>query len=363
MAAIAAFWNVLAMMAPWLLVGFLLAGIISVLMPREWVVRAMGRTRGWRGVLNAVLIGVPLPICSCGVLPLTTGLRKAGAGKGAVAGFLISTPQTGIDSVLATYSLLGPLFAVARPLAAFLTGVVGGAVVDWMTKADEKSSAESCRCHGADEVEHVCHCHEKREEEHACCCAGEETSARGNVVLRVLRTAYGELLGEVVRPLVFGLLVAALLTAFAPENFFATAFGGNDWLAMPAMIVVGFPMYVCSTASIPIAVSLILKGFSPGAAFVFLMVGPAINAASLATVSALIGRRAAVAYALVIALGALLCGVMINLLPFGLLPHVSSCCAGEHVTAFEHIAALALVLLILHHLLPNDRQKGCCCGG
>ncbi|MCQ2390452.1 MAG: SO_0444 family Cu/Zn efflux transporter [Kiritimatiellae bacterium] len=353
MSAFVAFWNVLAMMAPWLLGGFLLAGIISVLMPREWVVRAMGRSRGWRGVLNAVLIGVPLPICSCGVLPLTAGLRKAGAGRGAVAGFLISTPQTGVDSVLATYSLLGLLFAVVRPLAAFLTGIVGGVVVDWMTMADEKPAAESC----------CCHCHEKRESAHACCCADEEAAVQGNVVVRVLRTAYGELLGEMVWPLVLGLVIAALLTAFVPENFFATAFGGNDWLAMPVMIVVGFPMYVCSTASIPIAVSLILKGLSPGAAFVFLMVGPAINAASLATVSTLIGRRAAVAYALVIALGALICGIIINLLPFELLPHVASCCAGEHVTAVEHVAALALVLLILHHLLPNDRKKGCCCGG
>lgn len=130
------FWNVLAMMAPWLLAGFFLAGVVSVLLPRAWVVSAMGRAKGWRGVLNAVLIGAPLPICSCGVLPMTTGLKKAGAGKGAIAGFLIATPQTGLDSVLATYALMGPVFAVARPLAALATGLLGGIAVDALTRKE-----------------------------------------------------------------------------------------------------------------------------------------------------------------------------------------------------------------------------------
>ena len=135
-----ALWQVLAMMAPWLLGGFALAGVVGVLMPREWAEKAMGRSKGWRGVLNAVLIGVPLPICSCGVLPLTQALRKSGASKGAAAGFLISTPQTGIDSILATYALLGPVFAVARPAAAFLTGFVGG-VVSWIRVSGSSEAA------------------------------------------------------------------------------------------------------------------------------------------------------------------------------------------------------------------------------
>ena len=109
MELLASVWSVLAQMAPWLLGGFLLAGVISVVMPTNWVSSAMGGARGWRGVLNAVLIGIPLPVCSCGVLPLAIGLRKAGAGRGAVSGFLISTPQTGVDSILATYALLGPV--------------------------------------------------------------------------------------------------------------------------------------------------------------------------------------------------------------------------------------------------------------
>lgn len=348
-----AFWNVLAMMAPWLLGGFLLAGILGVCLPRAWVVKIMGASRGWRGVLNAVLIGVPLPICSCGVLPLTAGLRKAGAGKGAAAGFLISTPQTGIDSVLATYALLGPVFAVARPLAAFATGLLGGVVVDAITRSDAELAAE--------EPHHCCCCCHKKDDDDDDDC---ETSAgvEKSFVARVLRKAYVELLGEIVRPLVVGLLVAAIVTVLVPENFFVEAFGAYPWLALPAMVVLGFPMYVCSTASIPIAASLVMKGLTPGAAFVFLMVGPAINAASLATVSQLIGRKAAFVYALVIAGGALLLGSLFDCLPFEVLPRLVDCCTGERVSLLEQVAGVVLVLLIAFSLLPKREKKHCCCG-
>ena len=337
MEILTSFWNVLAMMAPWLLAGFFLAGTASVLLPREWVVRAMGRAKGWRGVLNAVLIGVPLPVCSCGVLPLTTGLRKAGAGKGAVAGFLISTPQTGVDSILATYALLGPAFAAARPLAALATGLLGGAAVDALTRAEPDAAPSAPAGNGCS----CCHCHHH---------AHAAEPPKANVVIRILRAGYGELLGEIARPLAVGLLISAVVTAFVPANFFASAFGANDWLAMPAMVLVGFPMYVCSTAAIPIAASLMEKGLTPGAAFVFLMVGPAINAASLATVSRLIGTRATVAYALVIALGAVACGIGVNALPPELLPSVASSAGAEHVTWFEHAAAVILVLCLISRL-------------
>ena len=302
MMVLQAFWNVLLMMVPWLVGGFLIAGVLGVLMPRAWAEKVMGRSKGWQGVLNAVLIGVPLPICSCGVLPLAQTLRKSGASKGAAAGFLISTPQTGIDSILATYSLMGPLFAVMRPVAAFLTGIVGGTIVNLMTRNEAPEGVAPKR----EEKGHCC----------CCCCHGhreQEDGRKENCVIASLKKSW-ELFREVVKPLFVGLVVAALVTAFVPDNFFASTFGGNDWLAMPAMTLIGFPMYVCSTASIPIAASMIAKGLTPGAAFVFLMVGPAINAASLTTVAQLIGRKATVAYALVISLGAVLMGVLVNFL-------------------------------------------------
>ena len=130
------FWNVFAMMAPWLIIGFFIAGIMAVCLPRDFVMRFLGASGGIKSIIRAVMIGVPLPICSCGVIPISTALRNNGASKGSTAGFLISTPQTGIDSVLATYALMGPLFAVARPVAAFLTGLVGGCAVHALSDND-----------------------------------------------------------------------------------------------------------------------------------------------------------------------------------------------------------------------------------
>ncbi len=340
---IVAFWNVLTEMAPWLLGGFLLAGLVGVLIPKPWVVKIMGASRGWKGILNACLLGVPLPICSCGTLALAAGLRKAGAGKGATAAFLISTPQTGIDSIAATYALMGPVFAVARPLAAFATGIVGGVAVDWIAAKDvDIEPRKTC-----------------------CCCGGHAAQtaapppAQANFALRVLKLAYVDILGRIAKSLAIGLLISTAVTVFVPNDFFVQVLGGRTYLEMPLMVLLGFPMYVCSTASIPIAASLILKGISPGAAFVFLMVGPAINAASIATVTPLIGRRAAFLYAGVIALGAIACGIVVNLLPFEVIPSALACggCAERTTSLVGHLSAAILVALATYHLIRQRLVK------
>ena len=193
-----AFANVFAMMAPWLVFGFLMAGIIAVWIPRSWVNRVMGGSSGFFGILRAVAIGVPLPICSCGVLPVATGLRKHGAGKGPTAALLISTPQTGVDSILATYALLGPVFAVARPVAAALTGIVGGAVVAAVGGEDASMAAV------------------------------EDTAPVSRGIKAVFWQAYRRLLGSVAKPLAVGLVISALVTVLVPDNFFADTFHGSD---------------------------------------------------------------------------------------------------------------------------------------
>ena len=329
-----AFIHVFAMMAPWLVFGFLMAGIIAVWIPRNWVNRAMGGSSGFRGILRAVAIGVPLPICSCGVLPIAAGLRKHGAGKGPTAALLVSTPQTGIDSILATYALMGPVFAIARPLAAALTGVVGGMVVAAV---------------GGEDAETV---------------DAEEAPAGSRGVKAIFWQAYRRLLGSVAKPLAVGLAISALVTVLVPDNFFADAFHGNDWIAMPVMALVGFPMYVCSTASIPIAASLIAKGVSPGAAFVFLMVGPAMNALSLTTVASLFGRKATVAYVAVIIVGAVLCGMVINLVPNALPASVAAASAGHALSAVHWVSALFLAGMILFNLVrpvQMGHRHSCTC--
>ena len=316
-----AFANVFAMMAPWLVFGFLMAGIVAVWIPRNWVNRMMGGSSGIRGILRAVAIGVPLPICSCGVLPIAAGLRKHGAGKGPTAALLVSTPQTGIDSILATYALMGPVFAIARPVAAALTGIVGGVVVAAV---------------GGEDAETV---------------VVEEAQAGSRGIKAIFWQAYRRLLGSVAKPLAVGLVISALVTVLVPDGFFAEAFGGRNWLAMPAMALIGFPMYVCSTASIPIAASLVLKGVSPGAAFVFLMVGPAMNAMSVTTVASLIGRKATAAYVATIIVGAILCGCAVNLFAGAPGAAEAACCASHGLTALHWISAAFLAAMMAYNLI------------
>ena len=314
------------MMAPWLVFGFLMAGIVAVWIPRNWVNRMMGGSSGIRGILRAVAIGVPLPICSCGVLPIAAGLRKHGAGKGPTVALLVSTPQTGIDSILATYALMGPVFAIARPVAAALTGIVGGVVVAVVAGEDAETVAV------------------------------EEAQSGSRGIKAVFWQAYRRLLGSVAKPLAVGLVISALVTVLVPDGFFSEAFGGRDWLAMPAMALVGFPMYVCSTASIPIAASLVLKGVSPGAAFVFLMVGPAMNAMSVTTVASLIGRKATAAYVATIIVGAILCGCIVNL--FANVPGTAkaACCAPHGLTSFHWTSAAFLAVMMVYNLIRPVRM-------
>ena len=302
-----AFVHVFAMMAPWLVFGFLMAGIIAVWIPRSWVNRMMGGSSGFRGVLRAVAIGVPLPICSCGVLPIAAGLRKHGAGKGPTAALLISTPQTGIDSILATYALLGPVFAVARPIAAALTGVVGGAVVSAVGGEDASTVAV------------------------------EESATGSRGIKAIFWQAYRRLLGSVAKSLAVGLAVSALVTVFVPDNFFADAFRGSDWIAMPVMALVGFPMYVCSTASIPIAASLVAKGVSP--------------------VATLVGRKAAAAYVAVIMVGAILCGIAVNLVPDAL-PATSAIASAGHALSPVHWASAAFLAAMIAYSLVRPVGMG-----
>lgn len=328
-----AFWDVFAAMSPWLLVGFLIAGMIAVWLPRPLVMKVMGSHLGLRGVLRAVLIGVPLPICSCGVIPIATALRKAGAGKGPTAGFLIATPQTGIDSILATYALLGPFFAIARPVAAFLTGIIGGGAVHAVAGEDEPK-VSAC----------------------GCCQGVSEKPDRG--LKAVLWQGYVRILAGVVKPLFIGLVISAAVTVLLPDGFFADSLKGHEWLQLFLMAVLGFPMYVCSTAAIPIAAALVMKGLSPGAAFVFLMTGPAVNAMSIAAISTLIGRRAAIAYVAVIIAGAVLAGALVNLLPDALPAGFSALALQERApSAVNHISGGVLALIMSNAFLHPPKMR------
>ena len=347
---LSAFWQTAQQMALWLLWGFLFAGVLSLFFTPERVARLLGRQAGWRSVVWAVLLGVPLPLCSCGVLPVAAGLRKSGASKGATAGFLLATPQTGLDSIFATYALLGGVFAVVRPVVALLSGLTGGWLIEWLDAEEITKDAEGYA--GFNHKEHKEH---KETQGNTAKGGDAEATQEGIVVggaaglLRVVNYAFC-LLGNVARPLALGLGISAAILAFVPPDGLVGAWLANDWVAFPVMLLVGLPLYVCSTASIPMALALMAKGLSPGAALIFLIAGPALNGASLTTLWALLGRRAAALFLAVVALFAVGSGMALNTLWNGVATEkAADCCSGGvHGNA---AAAVVLLALLGYHLL------------
>ena len=257
-----AIWGTLCEMAPYLLLGFLVAGLLSVFISPEIVERHLGG-RGMWPVVKAALLGVPLPLCSCGVIPVAASLRRHGASRGATTAFLLSTPQTGVDSIVVTYSLMGGLFALIRPVAAFITGLVVGWFVDVLTAHNYgKPVVPPLPCTEA-------------------CCA--PTARPKNNILRALHYGFFVLPRGIGNALIVGLLVSGVIAAFVPDDFFAGVFG-TGIVGMLIMMAIGIPLYVCATGSIPVAAALMMKGVSPGAALVFLMTGPATNAVTMAII-------------------------------------------------------------------------------
>lgn len=320
-------WLVTAQMAPWLLLGFLVAGALSTLVAPAWLERHLGG-RGFGPVVKAAAFGVPLPLCSCGVIPVGASLRAHGASRPATTAFLLSTPQTGIDSILVTWSLLGPVFAVLRPVVALFTGLFGGALV-LAFAPDPPLSAPAFPLAPTTGP-------------------GAGPGPRGRL-LAALRYGLVTLPADLVRPLVAGLLLAGLIGALAPADF-AARWVGHGPLSILVMMLVGIPLYVCATASVPLAAGFIHLGVSPGAALAFLIAGPGTNAATLTTIGRVLGRRALAMFLVAIALSAFGAGLLLDaLLPWlgdrlpdlGALPHHH-----EHASAWAQAAAAALVAVL-----------------
>jgi uncharacterized membrane protein YraQ (UPF0718 family)/copper chaperone CopZ len=272
-------------MAPYLLLGFLFAGILYVWFPKKKVYKYLGKPNS-ASVINAALIGIPLPLCSCGVIPTGISFYNSGASKGSSVSFLISTPQTGVDSIMVTYSLLGLPMAIVRPIIALFTGFFGGFLTNKFGRNDRREDGE--RQNNIDNNDQV------------------DRSLPG-----MLRYAFVEFLEDIAKWLLIGLLLAALIEVVVPESFF-TMYLGNGYLEMLLILVAAIPLYVCATGSVPIAAILMLKGLSPGAAIVFLMAGPATNAATMTVIGNVFGRRTLFIYLASIVIGAYFFGTIVN---------------------------------------------------
>ncbi len=285
-------WVVWNQMAPYLLFGFLVAGMLSVWLSPDWVRRHLGG--GWGSSLRAALFGVPLPLCSCSIIPVAVSLREQGAGKGATAAFLMSTPQVGVNSLVVTYGLLGPFLAIVRAVVAFASGLLSGILVD----ATEKHGDETPRTAPSRTGE-------------AGCAGNQPPASAVPVWRRILRHGFVTLPRAIMAPLLVGVTIAALLGALLPPEFLA----GRLAPGLPTMLLmlaVGIPLYVCSTSSVPVAVMLIQSGVPAGAVLVFLITGPATNAATLTTLFRLLGAKATMIYLGVLAATSLSAGWLLD---------------------------------------------------
>jgi len=326
------FWATVVEMAPYLLFGFFMAGLLSILVSRRLVERHLGG-QGLLPVLKASLFGVPMPLCSCGVIPVSMSLYQHGASKGSTIAFLLSTPQTGADCILVMYSLLGPVFAFFAPVWALVTGLVGGVLVSLFGRRDPVHP-EAAKC--TDD----------------CC---KSITTPGRKLLDGLRYGFVALPRDIGKSLLVGLVIAAVISALVPDDFFAETLG-QGLPAMLVMMLIGIPIYVCASASVPVAAALILKGLSPGAAFVFLATGPATNAAALVTIWNTLGRRVAILYLLTVAGCALAGGLLLDTL-------ISSIdiAAGFHAhhtgpTLLQHLSAVVLLAILGYTFLSPKRH-------
>ena len=328
--------------APWLVLGLVIGGLIKALVPISFLQKHLGGS-GFLSIIKAALFGAPLPLCSCGVIPAALGLRRAGASKSATVSFLVSTPETGVDSVTISYALLGPFMAIVRPIAAIVSAVTAGLLVK---QSEEKQAAvikhsddhshqhietgkSSCCSSSAKTAEEqvvvetasCCSsaCSNESSTETSSCCTtdhdehkGSESKGFWHEAWKGIVYSFDTLFVDVFFWLVVGLIFAALVKTFVPATFMTQ--WGSGLPAMLIMLVIGIPMYVCATASTPIAAGLLLAGVSPGVAMVFLMAGPASNISTLGVIGKELGKQALTAYLIGVGVVALLTGYVVDYL-------------------------------------------------
>ena len=333
-------WHICNSMSPYILLGFLLAGLLHEFVPADFFIRHLSG-KNFRSVLLSALFGIPLPLCSCGVIPTAMGLRREGISKGATVSFLIATPQTGVDSIIATYSLMGLPFALLRPFVALSTALFGGSLINWFDSESETQSGNKPH--------------------------KQEMKSKGSFGKRMaaaLRYGMVDMIADIGKWLIIGLITAGIITTLVPAEWFSV-FQDNSLLSMLAILMLSIPMYLCATGSIPIAVALMLKGLSPGCALVLLLAGPASNMASILVIKNVLGKRTLFIYLLSIVIGAIVFGLGIDyLLPREWftenLVSLDECCH-PHSQWFPTICTLMLALLLLHALFINKFNKKCQC--
>ncbi len=366
-------WFLTLEAAPWLLLGLVIAALIKAFSDQLAIAKYLsGESTG--AIVRAAFIGAPLPLCSCGVVPAVLGLKDAGAGRGPSMAFLVATPETGPDSISVSYGLLGPVYAIARPIAAIIgaivTGVISGRLAGPMPAAPATAGASSAAdaCCGEEKDSGCCDSTPANTSTASCCgpendtaasCCGDEAPAGPGARERLsggFAYAFGQVLIDIVPWMLLGLAIAATAVVLIPDGFFDNAWGlvGSYLL----MAVIGIPMYVCATASTPIAAGLLVAGMSPGAALVFLLAGPATNIGTLGILRKHFGSRLIGVYLVTVIACALVAGIGLDLLWRAFDWSLPSGAAGGHAMEANWlgIASLAVLAAVTIHAYWRRRQ-------
>ncbi len=376
--ALSSSWNLLNQSAVYMLFGLLIGGLLKEYLSPTYVANHLGSGR-FSSVFKAALLGIPIPLCSCGVLPAAATLKKQGANNGAVTAFLISTPESGVDSISITWALLDPIMTIARPVSAFISAAVAGIAENLFSFSGPTVSPN---------LEGQNNAPAQKASSCGCCC-GEEPQQEGLLKKKAatkkgflkrfpgklkagIKYALFDIWEELAGWFVVGILLAGVITALLPDAFI-TAYLGGGLSSMLLMLVIGIPLYICATASTPIAAAFIMKGVSPGAALVFLLVGPATNITSLSVLVGLLGTRATALYLTSIAVVSVLCGLVVDAVYSMLGISVIAAVAKHGKMLPEQLTVTASIILLIMSIRPlknslqrrfgNKKQQGCCSSG
>jgi uncharacterized membrane protein YraQ (UPF0718 family) len=343
---IQASWHLLLESAVYIIFGLIISGLLSTLINPQAISRHLGQRR-FKSVFKAALIGIPLPLCSCGVIPAAVALKKQGASNGATTAFMISTPESGVDSIAITYALLDPIMTVTRPVAAFVSAAIAG-VLENLFSQDDKADNTLQKSDLSGAMNRCCDGHDHSYDEN------KPPNSSASKISSGLHYAVNEVWADMAGWFFIGLLLAGVITVIIPDDFFSRYLDGGI-SSMLIMLVFGIPLYICATASTPIAAALIMKGVSPGTALVFLLVGPATNITSLTVLFGILGKRTTAIYLTVIAVSAVFFGLTVDWVyaVWDIQVHAVIGQAAEIIPAkIQSGAALLLIVLTLIKVLP-----------
>jgi len=372
-----ALWQLSVAMAPYILFGLVFAGILHELVPDSIVTKHLGKS-DVKSVVKSTVFGIPLPVCSCGVIPLATSIKKSGASKGATLSFLISTPITGVDSIMATYGIFGWIFTLYRAITSMIIAMAAGILTnifdkDTSTSSVTKEIIKPSFSTVAPQTTNTFFIHTQTEEAschtaEGSCCSTSHDAKKMFSFFTAMTYAFSTLLSDIAKPLFWGLVIGALITVAIPENL-SELISDHTWLSYLIVIAIAVPMYVCATASLPIAAGLMLSGVSAGAAFVFLSAGPATNTVTIGVVKKMLGTKSLFIYLGSIIVGSILFGLGLDyIFDVSAIDPTSLINLHEETGILSTISSVILWVFLLWFLLKPYfiKQNNCsdesCCG-